>query len=380
MDDVKSFFEALGKIVSEPEGYIGQLADFSSSRSNLKLLPKYFSQINPNLVTSASRVLFVYLRGLESNTLGDDELLSAISLIVSLRDSYKDLYKKLCSEIEVTNPTISVIYEDFKDAGGKIRHFLRYVNSSSSRAISSLFEDGNLRVDFGKFMLSLVTLVKHDFTGEVMPIIRTSEFYDSVVYIYTHVDTVERAQVDDDWFYKMVVKLVEGCLDLENFPARVYLDYSIYDLDKVGSMSKSVTSLRKKVKEANKASYVEAEAELKTEDVVLESVLTSVIASPVEDTCTSKSQRVEFLSALSILVLKDDALSICSLPSNFRVESTSKVTNSVISSLNFDVVLVLTKALKHSDFYRIKANVRSKLVLSSSTNRGRVLDDVFYSI
>ena len=384
MDSAKSFIETLCKIVAkdEAEGYLGQLVNFSSSRDNLRLLPKYFSQINPNLVKSTSRVLFVYLRGLRGNVLSDDELLSAIALVESLRGDYIDLYKELCSEIESVNLAINVIYEDFEDVDGKIRHFLRCINSRSPKALTSLYKEGYLPIDFLKFMLSLVVLVKDDFTGEIMKIVRTSEFYDVVVYMYTHshTDADGKYQRDEDWFYKMAVEFIVSCLSTENFPSRVYLDYSVYDLDKVDIMSKSVASLRKELKEANKTSYIESESRLEIEDTVLECAVTSVVTSPVEDKCTSKSQRLEFLSNLSVLVLKDDALSICSLPRNFRVESSSRVDTSVISSLNFDVVLVLTKALKHCDFYRIKANVRSKLVLSASTNRGRVLDDVFYSV
>ena len=94
----------------------------------------------------------------------------------------------------------------------------------------------------------------------------------------------------------------------------------------------------------------------------------------------NKSRQLDLVSNLSVLLIKSDELNLASLPSNFRVEVVSKVDDSVLSSNEFDVVMVLTKALKHKDYYRIKSKIHSKLVLSSSTNRGRIISDLFHNL
>lgn len=359
--------------------YIGRLVEFSSLRSNLRLLPKYFSQINPNLVSPSPVIVFVYLRGLGGNVLSDEELLSAISLVESLRRGYSDLYREFCSEIETDKPTIGIVFEEFQEVDDSLKTILKCINSKTSKAILSFLDSVAIPKDFYRFILSLFWLVKSDFTGEVMKVVRTSEFYDTLLHIYNHIDSMDSVREDEDWFFKEVVKLIEACLSLEDVPYKITLDYSNYGLEMVSKLSSSVTSLRKELKSQHKLSYESSEL-LSTEDTALECAVDLDINIPIEDSGISKAQRQDFLSNLSVLVLKADSLSICSLPKNFRVESASRVASSVISSLSFDVVLVLTKALKHCDFYRIRSNVRSKLVLSASTNRGRVLEDVFYSI
>lgn len=384
MEDSGAFFRSLfSSIISakSTKNYIKFLVDFSSNEENIKLFPKYFSQVNPLLTSSSSRIIFIYLKDLETNRFEDDELIKAISLITSLKDNYLTLYEELSKEMKCEIPNVNVLREGFFDTDFKFKYILKYANSKSFNGISEIISSENTPIDFKEFIITLVMLVNNDITGAVSKLIKTTEFYDVLMHIYSYtIPTGEHGNSTRRWLSTKVADLITKCVTVENFDHGLNLDFTEYDLDKIEFLTSSIASLNKQIKAKSKLSYEPSKKEITEETELLEDELEVNEIQTPQNTIVSTSIQLESISELSVLLLKADDLKLSKLPSNFRVEVVSKVDDSVLSSNEFDVVMVLTKALKHKDFYRIKSNICCKLILSSSTNRGRIISDLFYGM
>ena len=381
-------------------GMIEVIEKTLSDKSNLVLIKSKLASIDPAVIKPVSGLLFTYF--VSKDTLPDlssEDILITISCVMTLfyedRESYRDLEKRIeFNRIRFSNLTI--VLESMSKTYEQVKFLLKYITIDNFSRYVKLLNSVNLFPNALQCIGDLYSLVREDRNKRLINLIRSEEFlliflreFSSGKSSKTSLDFLSRETLNTVNCSAEMIDLLLTTLEYKDLPEEVELELTSLDNCLVTELNRIIEDSYKSNKEKRVSSYsvlkssdsfMTAKEESTGMSVIegIDSILEDSIPENSNPFLITKQEKVKLLEdSYSILLLKSENLNLVNLPKNIRVDNVNTVDGAVISSSQFDAVVLITKFISHAEYYRIRSKVSSKLILISSTNRGRILEDVF---
>lgn len=145
------------------------------------------------------------------------------------------------------------------------------------------------------------------------------------------------------------------------------------DLDKYGR--NTLESLRERYKEKLKSSFLEDRNNKPEDDNEIKIKEEPEVNIPKSIRINS-FDKAELMKDNKFLLFKSTEINLTNYWGNITVRNVSEI-NKDIDFSKYDSVLLLTRKIKHSDYYKLRSVCNNKILFISSTNRNAMIEEIF---